>query len=217
MFRDRASAQVAPRPNHPLDQNVGMTARIEITDYDPTWAETFQQIRAKVQSCLGDLAGRTEHVGSTAVPGLAAKPIVDVDVLLGSTHALSEAIARLSRLGYRHEGDLGTAGREAFYPPADMPYHHLYVCPPDSDEFARHIAFRNYLRDHPEAADEYAGLKRALAAEYRNDREAYGRGKRAFIEDILRRTNSRAEAGQARPARALRASGRSPGTPTSVE
>jgi GrpB-like predicted nucleotidyltransferase (UPF0157 family) len=96
------------------------------------------------------------------------------------------AIARLDDLGYRHEGSLGIAGREAFSSPADMPYHHLYVCPPGSDEFARHVAFRDYLRGNAEAAREYASLKKALAIEFRHDRKPYADGKQAFIQDALR-------------------------------
>lgn len=160
---------------------------VEVIDYNPTWARTFEEVRARVERCLSSLAGRIEHVGSTAVPGLAAKPIVDIDVLLAADGTLREAIARLGNVGYRYEGTLGVPGREAFRPPADLPYHHLYVCHPGSEEFARHVAFRDYLRGNPHAVHEYAELKRALAVKFRHDRTSYGEGKQAFIKDALLR------------------------------
>ena len=164
-----------------------MSTPVEVVDYDPTWPRTFEKIRATIAACLAGLTSRIEHVGSTAVPGLAAKPIVDVDVLLDTNDVMPDAIARLSHLGYRHEGNLGIPGREAFSAPADMPHHHLYVCPPGSEEFGRHIAFRNYLRSHPVAAGEYAALKQALASQVRYDRKAYTNGKHAFVRDVLSR------------------------------
>jgi GrpB-like predicted nucleotidyltransferase (UPF0157 family) len=89
--------------------------------------------------------------------------------------------------GYKHRGDLGIAGREAFATPPGDVRHHLYVCPPDSPEYRRHIAFRDYLRSHPSEAAAYADLKCELAAKFRLDRDAYNRGKANFVEDIVKR------------------------------
>lgn len=164
-----------------------MAAPIEIADYDPAWPQTFQTIRSKVSSCLHELVSRVEHVGSTAVPGLAAKPIVDMDVLLADLGDLTEAIVRLERLGYRHQGNLGIEGREAFVPPADVPNHHLYVCLSDTGEFRRHVALRDYLRTHPDAAREYEDLKKCLSASFRDDPDSYTEGKTTFIEATLTR------------------------------
>ncbi len=172
-----------------------MSAPVIIEDYDPHWPHEFETIRARVADRLGPLAAAIEHVGSTAVPGLAAKPIIDIDILLRSPVDLSEAIRLLSLLGYEHRGDLGVSGREAFRAPAASFPHHLYVCPPESREYARHLAFRNHLRAHPANADAYAALKRALALQYANDREAYNNGKGDFVEEIL----SRAQAEHFRP------------------
>ena len=139
---------------------------------------------------LDELATAIEHVGSTAVPGLAAKPVIDIDVLLRSASDLPLAIARLASLGYEHRGDLGVTGREAFRaPPNDFP-HHLYVCPPDNAEYKRHIAFRNYLLTHPEEANAYVRLKRNLADKFGLDRIAYNEAKSEFVADILRRADS---------------------------
>src|SRR6202043_4135643 len=98
----------------------------------------------------------------TAVSGLAAKPVIDIDVVMGSDADLPLVISKPALLGYDHRCDLGVPGREAFRPPpGDFP-HHLYVCPPDSQEYRRHIAFRDHLRTHPEDANAYATLKRRL-------------------------------------------------------
>jgi len=162
-----------------------MNAPVEIAGYDPGWPATFAALRDQITGALGPLAQRIEHVGSTAVPGLPAKPIIDLDVVIATRADLPEVIARLAALGYRHEGDLGIPGREAFTSLGAAPAHHLYVCTADSRELASHLTFRDYLRTHPGQASAYAELKRSLAARYRSDRDAYGRGKTAFIEQAL--------------------------------
>ncbi|HKV82196.1 MAG TPA: GrpB family protein [Candidatus Sulfotelmatobacter sp.] len=168
-----------------------MSAPIIIEDYDPQWPEHFERLRSGIAAVLGPLAGAIAHVGSTAIPGLAAKPIIDMDVLLYATADLPEAISRLATQGYQHRGDLGVPGREAFRPPPNDVPHHLYVCVPECLEYARHITFRNHLRTHPEDARAYERLKRALAMEFRNDREEYNQAKTEFVEAVLRRAAMR--------------------------
>jgi GrpB-like predicted nucleotidyltransferase (UPF0157 family) len=126
-------------------------------------------------------------MGSTAVPGLAAKPVIDIDVLLKSASDLPLVIQRLASIGYVHRGDLGVTGREAFYAPPGSPKHHLYVCPPESQEYRRHLALRDYLRAHSAEAAAYGNLKRSLAARFRDDRAAYLAGKGEFVESLLQR------------------------------
>jgi GrpB-like predicted nucleotidyltransferase (UPF0157 family) len=164
-----------------------MTAPITIEDYNPLWPEEFEMLRSGVALVLDDLATAIEHVGSTAVPGLAAKPIIDIDILLRSANDLPLVCTRLGSLGYEHRGDLGVAGREAFRTPPGQIAHHLYVCPPGGREYTRHIAFRDYLRSHPEDASAYDALKRNLADKFAADREAYTQGKTEFVRQILRR------------------------------
>ena len=133
---------------------------IIIQDYDPGWPELFETLRLRIASALDGIVDAIEHVGSTVVPGLAAKPIIDMDALLASGSDLPLAVARLASIGYAHEGDLGIPGREAFRSrPADYP-HHLYVCHPNSPAYSGHIAFRDYLRKHEKEAAAYAELKR---------------------------------------------------------
>lgn len=158
---------------------------VVIEDYDPFWPEQFEELRSRLAKALDGVATAIEHVGSTAVPGLAAKPVIDVDVHLKSAADLPRVIAALASIGYQHRGDLGVPGREAFRAPAGNFPHHLYVCACDN-EFRRHIVFRDYLRTRPEAASAYAQLKRKLAHEYGKDREAYTKAKTEFVESILR-------------------------------
>jgi len=166
-----------------------MANPIIVVDYDPNWPTIFESLRQRIAGVLGDMAAAIEHVGSTAVPNLPAKPIIDLDVLLASETMLPAAIERLASIGYVHRGDLGVPEREAFYaPPANDPPHHLYVCPPQSAEFRRHVAFRDYLRAHPREAKIYANLKIALAKQFRDDRPAYNDGKTEFVNGLLSRT-----------------------------
>jgi GrpB-like predicted nucleotidyltransferase (UPF0157 family) len=164
-----------------------MTAPITIDDYDPGWPAQFETLRPRIAAALDALATAIEHVGSTAVPGLAAKPIIDIDVLLRSAADLPLAITKLASLGYAHRGDLGIPGREAFRTPPNVFPHHLYVWLAGAREFQRHIAFRDYLRTHPQDANAYATLKRKLAGKSATDREAYTQAKTEFVEAILRR------------------------------
>ncbi len=138
----------------------------------------------RVARALDGLSFCTEHVGSTAIPGCAAKPIVDLVVVVGPPDK-DEAISRLAAAGYVHKGDGGITGRERFAQPGDLPRHHLYLCSAGNRELEREILFRDYLRSHPEQILNYSRLKIDLAARYRDDRQAYTRAKTPFIEGIL--------------------------------
>jgi len=163
---------------------------VVIVDYNPLWPEQFEALRSRLANVIGRLAIAIEHVGSTAIPGLAAKPILDIDVLLRSPEDLPRAIAALASIGYQHRGDLGIPDREAFRAPAGDLRHHLYVCP-NNTEYLCHIAFRDYLRAHTKEANAYAALKLELAIRFREDREAYNNAKADFVESILRKASLR--------------------------
>jgi GrpB-like predicted nucleotidyltransferase (UPF0157 family) len=164
-----------------------MPQPVTIEDYNPAWTEWFEMLRAMVGDALQDLAVAIEHVGSTAVPGLAAKPIVDIDVVIPTRSDLIEAIRRMAAIGYLHEGDLGVADREAFAHPPGLPVHHLYVCSRQSPELQRHLLFRDFLRLHPQEMQAYAELKRVLAKRFHNDRESYAVAKSDFVNAALQR------------------------------
>jgi GrpB-like predicted nucleotidyltransferase (UPF0157 family) len=160
---------------------------ITVVEYDPRWVQLFETLRDFVIPSISDIVLTIEHVGSTSIPGLPAKPIVDMDVVVTTPNDVQTAIERLAALGYIHEGDLGNVGREAFIPPDEIPWHHLYVCTIDNAEYKRHILFRDYLRSHPQEAKEYGELKLMLAQQSHNDRKAYTNAKTDFVEGILKR------------------------------
>jgi GrpB-like predicted nucleotidyltransferase (UPF0157 family) len=169
-----------------LTEELEATEPITVVDYDPSWPAMFEALREGISKVLGDRALAIEHVGSTAVSGLAAKPIIDLDVLVRVSD-LPAAISALETIGYRHRGNLGIQGREAFHWPSGTKRHHLYLCPENSVAFSNHLAFRDHLRANPQAASNYAQLKSELALRHRHDRLAYTEGKSAFIEFVLKR------------------------------
>jgi GrpB-like predicted nucleotidyltransferase (UPF0157 family) len=162
------------------------TTIVNVEPYNEDWPVEFEKIKTELLAALGQLADSVEHVGSTSVNGCWAKPIIDVDVVIPSEECLSQVIERLAGVGYYHEGNLGIEGREAFgyVPKPGLMQHHLYVCAKGSNELKRHLAFRDFLRLHPDAVVEYSQVKREAAALYPNDVDAYIQYKGAFIEKI---------------------------------
>jgi GrpB-like predicted nucleotidyltransferase (UPF0157 family) len=161
-----------------------MSRTVVVVDYDPGWPRAFEELRDSVSDVVSDIAIAIEHVGSTSVPGLAAKPVIDLDVVVAEDN-VALAIERLSKLGYVHRGDLGIPAREAFRRPTGSRPHNLYVCPSGSPALVNHLALRDYLRANPEAAAEYGALKKKLAETFRHDIDGYLEGKTAFILGIL--------------------------------
>jgi len=158
---------------------------IVISEYDPRWPALFCELRDGLPAGLRMRARSIEHIGSTAVPGLAAKPIIDIDVVVADAADMAEAIAMLAAAGYPHKGDAGVPGREAFDQPPHLPEHHLYVCVEGARPLVAHLRLRDHLRANPGTAGEYAALKRELAAAYGEDRAGYTEAKTAFIEGVL--------------------------------
>lgn len=159
---------------------------IEIVDHRPEWAEEFEAIRARLLVVLEGVDASVEHVGSTSVPGLAAKPVLDVTIVVPDDAALARCIESLERAGARHRGDLGVEGREAFERLPDSPRHHLYAGRSDAAAIRNHLAIRDRLRADPAARDEYARLKRTLARTHANDIDRYCAGKTEFLTRLLR-------------------------------
>jgi GrpB-like predicted nucleotidyltransferase (UPF0157 family) len=161
--------------------------QIRVLDYDPQWATDFAAIRNSVWPALAHVAASVEHVGSTSVPGLAAKPIIDMDVVVPDG-SVAAGINALVSIGYEHRGNLGIPEREAFRAPTGLPAHHLYLCPSSSAALANHLAIRDYLRAHPASVREYSALKKRLASEFADDIDGYIDGKTSFLIAILRRS-----------------------------
>ena len=167
-----------------------MKVPAEVVAYDPGWPGLFRRLAERVDAALAGVAHVTEHVGSTAVPGLDAKPIIDLDVVVPDDLTAGAAVRALAAAGWRHEGDLGIPGREAFLPPPGLPYHHLYMVVAGSAPYRDHIDLRDFLRAHPLQATGYGRLKRRLAAHLGTDRRAYADGKSEMIQDLLRQARA---------------------------
>lgn len=155
-----------------------------VEPYDDSWPDTFRLLADQISGGLS-VRHRLEHVGSTAVPGLAAKPIIDLDIVVATAADVAAAIADLATLGYHHAGDLGITGREAFDPPEGWRYHHLYVVQEGTQPLRDHLDLRDFLRFHPTHAQRYGDEKLRLAPLLRTDREAYGEAKRPLVEELL--------------------------------
>ena len=162
------------------------TAKVIVSPHDEKWESDFEKIKQEISDALCELAIGIEHVGSTAVIGLSAKPCIDVDVIIKDYSVFDEVRKRLSSIGYIHEGDLGIKDREAFKY-SNKPHlktHHLYVCPEYSEELHRHLTFRDFLRANPEAARGYGEVKMEAARLYPDDIEGYIKHKSQLIEEL---------------------------------
>ncbi len=160
-----------------------------IVPYDPDWPLAFVEERRRIADALGDLALRVDHNGSTSVPGLAAKPIIDIQVSVRSLEPLDSYGIGLARLGYVHVPHPDDSFCPFFHRPATWPHtHHVHVVVAGEVEERRTLAFRDYLREHPEAAREYEKLKRRLAARHGAAdiaaRDAYAEAKAPFVRAI---------------------------------
>ena len=160
-------------------------AKVVVVDYDPSWPTTFEGLRAGIWPSVQDVATAIEHVGSTSVRGLAAKPVIDMTIVAPTAAAMQTVIDRLATLGYRHQGDLGVPGREAFTRPQNTPDHHLYACVAGNDALRNHLTVRDYFRGNPVAAHAYGNLKKQLAARFADDINRYVDGKTECILAIL--------------------------------
>lgn len=164
------------------------TTHVVVLPYDKKWKSDFEAIQKEIEAAAGDLILGVEHVGSTSVEGLSAKPCIDLDVVIKDNSVFGSVADRLTKIGYFHEGNLGIEGREAFRyegkPHLQM--HHLYVCPQDSEELHRHLTFRNFLRTHPDAVKRYSAVKEKAAALFPEDIDKYMAYKSPCIEALYR-------------------------------
>lgn len=160
-------------------------APIEVVSYDPRWPDLFLEERERLRRALaGWLSGSIEHIGSTAVPGIAGKPVIDIMAGVNSLEASRPAIAVAETLGYCYFPYQPDLKHWFCKPSAAFRTHHLHLVPVGTPQWARPIAFRDYLRANPGVAAEYEQLKRGLARRFRLDREAYTEAKGPFINDV---------------------------------
>lgn len=160
-------------------------ARVVVVEYDPQWKERFEALKERLWPAVSKWAGRIEHVGSTSVEGLSAKPVIDVDIVIPSPVELPPVIEGLAGLGYEYRGDLGIEGREAFRNNEAEFRHNLYVCLDGCLALRNHLILRDHLRNHPADRDRYSEIKRMLAAQFPDDIDSYIDGKTEFILSVL--------------------------------
>ncbi|HDX9627407.1 TPA: GrpB family protein [Bacillus cereus] len=175
-----------------------MKQRITIEEYNIKWESEFNKLQSLINNAIKELVFSIEHVGSTSVKGLTSKPILDIDIVIEDYEIFPEVVTKLGTIGYYHQAEWSFKGREAFgRKDAFVPWseentvwmeHHLYVCDKNSEELRKHIAFRDYLREHEDVAVEYGRLKEELARESKN-RSSYSEDKTAFITNILGKIN----------------------------
>ena len=164
------------------------TASVIVLPYDEAWKSDFEKIKNELENAIGDCIIGIEHVGSTSVEGLSAKPCIDIDVIIKDYSIFETVVNRLNAIGYIHEGNLGIPNREAFKY-SEKPHlqkHHSYVCPQDSEELRRHITFRDFLRSNPDAVRKYGQIKEVAAERFPNDIDGYIRYKSPCIEELYR-------------------------------
>ena len=160
--------------------------KVLVLPYDKGWKAAFLDIKQELEAAIGDLALGIEHIGSTSVEGLSAKPCIDIDMVIEDYTVFDAVVEKLASIGYRHEGDLGIKGREAFNYESKphLQKHHLYVCPQDSEELRRHITFRDFLRANPEAVQMYSSVKEKAALLFPDDIDQYMQYKAPLIAEL---------------------------------
>jgi GrpB-like predicted nucleotidyltransferase (UPF0157 family) len=159
--------------------------KIIVEDYNPEWANQFKELERIIWQEVGDVALSIEHVGSTSVVGLPAKPIIDIDIVISSLQELPAVIERLQKLGYGHRGNLGIEGRDAFRAPDGTIKHHLYVCLQGSLALKNHLLLRERLRKDSKARFQYGELKKELALKFGHSMDDYIEGKTSLILSLL--------------------------------
>lgn len=165
---------------------------VVISEYDANWPSLFEEEAHRLRARLGSSALRIEHVGSTSIPGLAAKPVIDIQVSVASLAPHGRYVDAMAALGYRHValGDFDLV-YPFFHKPAEWPgTHHVHLCEAGGEQERKHLVFRNHLRAHPQVAAQYEALKRELARTHDTSTpqsmETYSLSKSEFVADVLR-------------------------------
>lgn len=163
--------------------------RIIVAAYDPLWPPEFERAASETVAALGTTLISIHHIGSTSIPGMHAKPVIDMLAVVADLNGLDERSAELEKLGYEVMGEFGIPGRRYFRrdDPTGRRTHQIHAFAEGSPHIRRHLAFRDFMRVHPKYANQYSELKQRLAGAYPNDMEAYMDGKDAFIKQMEER------------------------------
>lgn len=162
-----------------------MSQHIIVTEYNPSWTQMFEQEATAIKQILGENCVAIYHIGSTAVPGLAAKPIIDIMPVVKSLTDVDKVSKQFEGIGYEYMGELGIAGRRYLRKGGDERTHQIHIFAQSDDiNINRHLAFRDYLRTHENIKNAYAELKIKLAQKYPYDIDGYCDGKEKFVKEI---------------------------------
>ena len=174
------------------DRLLGLTrGTVRLAPHEPAWAGRFAREAARIRAGLGADALAVEHMGSTAIPGIAAKPVLDLTVAVRGLLPVAPWVPRLAEIGYEHVPENAMPDREFFaLGTPTVRTHHLSLVEADSARWHRHLLFRDYLRAHPDEAAAYERVKRALAERFPDDRASYTAGKHDFIEAVVARARA---------------------------
>jgi len=169
-----------------------MISPVVISDYSPQWPVLYEEEKVKILEVIGQRVVEIQHIGSTAVPGLGAKPIIDIMVGVRQLADAEGCIKPLQSIGYEYvpEHEASIPERRYFRKGPVNAHRHLHMVEVSGDFWERHLLFRDFLRTHPEVADEYLALKKGLAVKYGTERERYTDAKTSFIEQVVERART---------------------------
>lgn len=162
---------------------------IVVEDYNPAWPRLFVEEKALIHAAIGDFIADIQHVGSTSVPGLGAKPIVDIMVVVRNLALVPNCVRPLENIDYLYMAENGIPGRHLFCKPAHVSsfqrLYHLHIMEKTHEQYSFHLLFRDYLRTHPDTRQAYQSLKREMATKYGFDRVGYTDAKHDFIRSVI--------------------------------
>ena len=161
--------------------------KVIVTSYNSEWPKMYENEASKIKKIFGEKLLSIHHIGSTSVPGLKAKPIIDIMPVVRDIKLVDNYNKQMIKLGYEPMGEFGISGRRYFRKGGDNRTHQIHVFQDNSNHVERHIAFRDYLREHSTEAKRYADLKVELAKRYPNDIAAYCEGKDEFVKELEKR------------------------------
>lgn len=166
-----------------------MTREVKVVSYDGEWPKLYQIEVTRLQNVLGHEIVSAHHIGSTAIPGMSAKPIIDILLEVRGISKVDEYNDDMMKLGYRPRGELGIPGRRYFsrVEPVEVRTHHIHAYQSGNKSIERHLAFRDYMVVHPKDAREYAQLKMDLAKKFPLDIDGYIKGKESYVDDMEKR------------------------------
>jgi GrpB-like predicted nucleotidyltransferase (UPF0157 family) len=159
---------------------------VRVCPYTPEWRQLFLEEQARLRACIGDYVLDIQHVGSTFIPNMAAKPILDIAIGVADFEEAARCVQPLEQLGYLYRGENGIPRRHYFVK-GDPRTHHVHIVEVQSENWATMICFRDHLCQHLDVAEAYAALKQSLAEQFPTNRVAYQEGKAEFIQQVLRR------------------------------